>query len=201
MVRRRATVAVATDAPSTVAMPTEAVSEVGSPDPVMAPEGARPDPVTSSPTSDNTPSPTALKVELEQAHQRELLLHRQISTLQTELETLRALPAKLVQAEDTIRQLALANAKLTQTLDDLQTANAQRVSAQTVHPPTAKKQAAIPQSTRSLQPAAQAASPSAPVVDAHTALMQQQRNMLAHPIFPDKKLPGQMSDQDLDWFD
>jgi DNA repair exonuclease SbcCD ATPase subunit len=139
----------------------------------------------------------ALKVELEQAAQRETLMQRQmrelesqlvmerdnIGTLQTQLDACQTLADKLAQSEETVRQLAQANTKLSQALEDLQNS---------VPKPAAKT------APRALPAKVE---PPAPVLDAHDALMLHQRQRLAHPIFPDKKLPGQMLDQDLGWFD
>jgi septal ring factor EnvC (AmiA/AmiB activator) len=195
MVKRRAPAATeVTTPPETATTPLKSLSIVGKV-PDVSP--------TSVSKSNGTAakSVTALKDELEQATQREVLLHRQmrelevqmasdrerIHALETELKDCQSLTAQLAQSEETIRQLAQANAKLSQELEALQA----------IAPPPAKTSTRA-LATRSLPAKAE---PSAPVLDAHDALMQHQRQRLAHPIFPDAKLPAQMGDQDLGWFD
>lgn len=145
----------------------------------------------------------ALKVELEQSSQREELLQRQISelqrqlaaasdhlkTVQAELDADKRLTAKLAQSEETIRQLAQANTKLTQDLEALQAKSLSKTQ-------TKAQSSRFPSQTK---PANTDAKP--PLSPQQSALVQRQRQMLAHPVFPDKKLPGQMADQDLGWFD
>ncbi len=195
MVKRRAPAATeVTTPPETAATPLKSLSIVG-----KIPETS-PTPVSKS-NGTAAKSVAAWKDELEQATQREVLLHRQmreleaqmatdrerIHVLETELKSCQDMTAQLSQSEETIRQLAQANAKLSQDLESLQA----------IAPPPAKTSSRA-LSTRALPAKVE---PTAPVLDAHDTLMQNQRQRLAHPIFPDKKLPAQMADQDLGWFD
>jgi TolA-binding protein len=194
MVKRRAPAATeVTTPPETAATPLQSLAIVGT-----TPE-VSPAPISKS-NGTAAKTVTVLKGELEQATQREVLLHRQmreleaqlssdrerIHALETELKNCQSLTAQLAQSEETIRQLAQANAKLSQDLEALHA----------IAPPPAKTSRAL--APRALPAKAEA---SAPVLDAHDALMQHQRQRLAHPIFPDAKLPAQMGDQDLGWFD
>jgi DNA repair ATPase RecN len=184
MVRRRATGATAE-----VTLPTEAT----------------PTAISGTVSTGVEKSLLGLKVELEQATQREELMQRQVDelqrqlvavgdrlkTVQAELDDCKALPAKLAQSEETIRQLAQANTQLNQDLEALQAKSAAKAQS--------KSQPKAP--AADIPPQTKPANAKAALSPQQSALVQHQRQMLAHPVFPDKKLPGQMADQDLGWFD
>jgi len=150
-----------------------------------------------------------LQDELDQAQRREATLTDQLEQLQTELEAqntlisslkqdLRnydSLAEELKQAKTTALQLAEANAKLTEELNQLR---------QAAKPEPGSAQPALSRDRASPDPSVRqslAVKPPQPERPYTPEIRRRQEESLAHPMFPAGPMPGFLTNQDLGWVD
>lgn len=164
-------------------------------EPVESPTLAEPMPEPVNPLESVV---TELKADLEQSQQQVRSLEQQIADLQTQLTTqtdliktlqvdqqqISKLKAELKQAKATALKLAETNTKLTADLTALQ---------------QQAKQAPKPE--EKVPSAQRATTPSSSTPLKQEIIHKQQMQTLTHPMFPNKSLPGHLSDQDLGWVD
>ncbi len=150
-----------------------------------------------------------LAAELAVAQQREQELQQQLADLQAQLKQQAAsekklqasldktekhnqqLAAELAEAKQTILQLAENNAQLKQELETLQSTPK---AAPSTKPPAIAKSEPKPSLPATRDQSAQ------PLTQ-QEILRRRQADSLAHPVFPIGKSPGQVSDQEIGWFD